>query len=359
MISDNKYTISTFFFLFFAFLICFVCFANQVLAATAPPCSNYKEECIEAGDTRYFDGVPVTLDCWKYLITYECKDRSDNNCEELRKQGCSEIGARCKTMINGVCIVQDETYGCQINQCNKSNSAPCGKDIFCTDGNCAPTNSITANEEDRGKALAYLSALNDAAKQVKDQNNENPIIFAGRPIECSRNILPGITKDCCADNEGIFSCAEDEKELFQMKKSGRAIEVGEYCHNKPLGLGCSSYHRVYCVFGSRMARIIQNDGRKNQLGIGFGDVGDDNSHPDCRGITKEELSRIDFRKINFSELFEELENEARKNMPRIDGLKQKTSSYTYEELKEKSSKVGIGFRAAERIKEFYETRTKK
>ena len=328
-------------------------------------CSEPKEECIEGkGETRNTENIQVSPGCWKKRFTYECRETADNNCQQLRDQKCLQIGAKCKIMLNGTCVVQDETYNCPVKKCDATENIPCSKDIFCAGGNCASTNPVKAKEKDLEKALAYLSALSDSAKQITDQNTENPIIFAGKSMECSRNILSDITKDCCADNEGVFKCAEDEKELYQMKKAGRAIEVGEYCYNEKLGI-CTSHHKAYCVFGSRIARIVQNDGRK-QLGINFGNVGDDYVHLDCRGITMDELAKMKFDLMDFSELFDEIRKEAEKRAPKDEALMQKSSTYTYDELKEKSTKnmpvtpeTGTGFKAAERMKEFYADHNKK
>ena len=330
-------------------------------------CFDPKTECIEAGGTRNIDGVSVTLDCWKYRITYECREDSDNNCEQLRKQGCSQIWAKCKIMLNGTCVVQDETYRCPVNKCEEIEVINYGKDIFCVGGNCAPTNPMKNNNFN--KAAANLSALAAAAKEVQEQNTKNPQIFTGRSMECSKNIAGA--KNCCGINssgwaEGVFlNCDDEEKELAKKKEAGLAIDIGEYCHNRVFGV-CTSYHNVYCTFGSRIARIVQNDGRRNQLGIGFGDVGGDDAHPNCRGITPEELSHMNFNNMNFSELYEEITKNAKAKIPTEETLKQKSSGITYEGLKEKglkgkviSNDTGIELKAAERIKEFYVERIKK
>jgi conjugal transfer mating pair stabilization protein TraN len=60
--------------------------------------------------------------------------------------------------------------------------------------------------------------------------------------------------------------------------------------------------QVYCVFDGKLARIIQEQGRRDQLGVKFGS-GDS---PNCRGITVPELQSIDFDKINFSDFYEDL-----------------------------------------------------
>ena len=58
------------------------------------------------------------------------------------------------------------------------------------------------------------------------------------------------------------------------------------------------------MFGGKLARIIQEQGRRDQLGIGFGS-GDS---PDCRGITVPELQGINFKLINFSDFYDDLMN---------------------------------------------------
>jgi len=97
----------------------------SVFAAT---CFNPKTECVEPGSTKYFDGVPIALDCWRYKTTYECKEDSDNNCGQLKEQGCSPSGATCKTMWGGACAVQEVTYDCPNRKCD-------GREIVCNDPN--------------------------------------------------------------------------------------------------------------------------------------------------------------------------------------------------------------------------------
>ncbi len=247
-------------------IVSFLCIFSLLFFITKSPaavtCLAPKEECIEGqGETRDFDGFTINPSCWRKRFIYECHENADNNCQLLRDQKCSQISAKCKITLNGVCVVQDETYNCPIKKCDIKN-IPCGKDVFCIGGSCASTNPVQATEKDLGKALSQLSALNEIAGQVKEQNDRNPVIFVGKTMECARYAMPGITKDCCNDNEGLFSCDTEEKELSLMKKAGRAIEVGKYCHTKdPITKTCTSYHTAHCIFGSRIARIIQNDGR--------------------------------------------------------------------------------------------------
>lgn len=328
-------------------------------------CSNPTTACVEAGGTRYFENVPVTLDCWRYRTTYECRETSDNNCKQLRDQGCSQIKAECRTTGAGRCLVQDATYKCPVEQCNEAGDIVCGKDLFCSGGDCAATTPTKNQNFD--KAASSLAALAAAAKEVGEQNTMNPIIFAGKAMECSENMIGA--KNCCGISssgwaEGIFlNCSDDEKELAKSKESNTAIDIGRYCHNEVLGV-CTSHHRVYCVFDSKIARIVQNDGRKNQLGIGFGRVGGDSANPDCRGVTPEELSRMKFDQMDFSPLYNDIRAKAAKSLPNNEEISKKAAGSGLEDLKEKSSK-GISAsepnfdqKAADRVKEFYD-RTKK
>jgi conjugal transfer mating pair stabilization protein TraN len=67
---------------------------------------------------------------------------------------------------------------------------------------------------------------------------------------------------------------------------------------------CVQKSKVYCVFGGKLARIIQEQGRRDQLHVSFGS-GD---NPNCRGITVPELQNIDFDRINFADFYEDLMN---------------------------------------------------
>jgi hypothetical protein len=62
-----------------------------------------------------------------------------------------------------------------------------------------------------------------------------------------------------------------------------------------------TYKRSFCCFGSKLVKNIQVQARK-QLGLGFGDV----KSPECRGLTAEEIARVDFSKLDLSEIYEEL-----------------------------------------------------
>lgn len=290
--------------------------SNEVIAVT---CSNPKEVCVEGKATRSFNGVDVTLPCWRYETTLECHEDSDNNCKTLRDQNCSQISAKCLKTFGGTCAVQEETYDCPVKESSTAKGITIGGEFFCISGDCSAVNP--KSNKNFGKVAAYGAVLTAAAEDVKQQNAKTPRIFTGKALECSRNIANA--KNCCADcgwAKGLLGgCDNDEVELAKAKEQGLAIEAGdgsnnEYCYNRVLKV-CTSYHRVYCVFPSKIARIVQVEGRKKQLKIGFGTIGDDDAHPDCRGLTPEELAKLDFTKMDFSALYHDILRKAQSSLP--------------------------------------------
>jgi hypothetical protein len=79
--------------------------------------------------------------------------------------------------------------------------------------------------------------------------------------------------------------------------------VGTYCAEKLLGV-CIRKKTGFCCYGTKMARLIQQQGRA-QLGLNFGSP----ECPECTGLSPEQLSQLDFSKINFSEIFEDIKNQ--------------------------------------------------
>jgi conjugal transfer mating pair stabilization protein TraN len=268
-------------------------------------CFNPKEECVEGSGTRNVgsnNDIPLTLPCWRYRTTYECKAISDNNCRQLAAQGCLPTTATCRTKWAGVCAVQDVVYGCPTRICDGYGIVCNDGTGFCLKGNCMLQVREKANEQDMHRALSALSAAAEASKSFSHDLS----IFKGVSAECSKNIVG--FKNCCKSRaegwgEGIFTECTDEEEILARKKdAGLTIEIGTYCYNEVAGK-CTSEHVVYCVFDSKLGRIIRAAGNA-QLGLGFGTP----EHPNCRGLTCEEFQHINFSKIDFSEFYADIRN---------------------------------------------------
>ncbi len=93
--------------------------------------------------------------------------------------------------------------------------------------------------------------------------------------------------------------------------------------------GClSAEKRSYCQFDSKLAQIVQQQGRNGQLRIGFGSA----KHPDCRGITVDELQRIKFDKLDFTNFYEDLMKNQK--IPDSGVLTQKVKEQIADQLKQ-------------------------
>lgn len=97
------------------------------------------------------------------------------------------------------------------------------------------------------------------------------------------------------------SCPEDELMTGGKVDADLCHYVGEHCTKDVFLIGCVRKHAEYCCFNSKLARIIQEQGRP-QLGISWGSPGSQN----CRGFKPEEFEQLDFSKIDMSEFYEDV-----------------------------------------------------
>jgi len=97
-----------------------------------------------------------------------------------------------------------------------------------------------------------------------------------------------------------LECDQAENTLGMRRGQNLCTHVGSYCSSKVLG-SCVTKKEVHCCFNSRLARIINEQGRA-QLGRGYGDP----LAPDCSGLTVAELQGLDFSKMDLSEFYAEI-----------------------------------------------------
>jgi conjugal transfer mating pair stabilization protein TraN len=114
--------------------------------------------------------------------------------------------------------------------------------------------------------------------------------------------------------QDMLSCKPDEQILSLKLGQNLCYEVGDYCSNKVLGK-CITKTRSHCCFNSRLARIINEQGRA-QIGRSWGSA----ESPDCSGFTADEFASIDFSKVDLSEFVSEVM--ANVSLPNSAGLSQ-------------------------------------
>jgi hypothetical protein len=184
--------------------------------------------------------------------------------------------------------------------------------VPCIDGACLPETNEPG--DDFGEGITQLGSLAGAADDVsaRQVHSGRPNIFTGSNYQC-RKAVAGIG-NCCEKNGNIMRCNKTEKALAAATKDSRSFYVGTYCAMSKLGI-CLEYKESWCVFPSKLASIIQIQGRKGQLNISFGTAKKKKNRANCRGISPEELSRINFQALNLFSLTEDFKSRGTKKPP--------------------------------------------
>ncbi|MBS6147533.1 MAG: type-F conjugative transfer system mating-pair stabilization protein TraN [Klebsiella aerogenes] len=288
-------------------------------------------QCVEPGGVRtvVVEGKTYSIhqDCWKWQDTYLTQTETEGTCGEYMKDSaCTVTRSQCADTVEGFCVSQLVTYSCERKK--EGNGQICGGEFFCKDGSCAQGQTGTSNMF--GQAVSALAAVAAAGEDVAELNGENVRAFTGEGKSCKK-FAAGFN-NCCKDSGwgqdvGLSSCSSDEKALGKAKEKKLTVYVGEYCSKKVLGV-CLEKKRGYCQFDSKLARIVQEQGRRDQLGVGFGS----GKSPDCRGITVDELQRLDFGVMNFSDFYSDLD--AGSEIPEDQALLKKAQDIIAEKMKE-------------------------
>ena len=184
--------------------------------------------------------------------------------------------------------VQDCGAGLQDAQ----SGGTCGAVRFCVGGGCE-----TVRPEASDGFVDAATKLNMVMELGGDEFDRSGLRFFSGQRRACRIKLFGLA-NCCTNSGvlvGLGNCSSAERELARERHDGHAHYLGEYCARRVLGV-CIRRERAWCVFGSKLGRIFQQQGRA-QLGIGWGS---------CRGFTVAELEGIDFDALNLGEFTADL-----------------------------------------------------
>lgn len=278
-------------------ILVFLLLAVPGLTAGAT-CFKASEVCVDGPATKTISGEPVTRACWRYNAQYECITGATNDCAPLLSAGCSQIGSACiQKLIDGQCGLWEQKYQCQTSPGVSSTVVDCGSNTFCMDGKCFDAKS--APNPDFGLAATSLNIMFEAGK---DFDATLMKIFKGREERCSKTPILGF-KNCCNDSGwgvdlDLTQCTFEEQQLGLNRQAKVCHLVGSYCSNKNWLGFCDSKKETYCCFNSKLARLLQEQGRP-QLGLGWGSP----ESPDCRGLTPAEIQGLDFSKMDLSEFY--------------------------------------------------------
>lgn len=106
------------------------------------------------------------------------------------------------------------------------------------------------------------------------------------------------------------TCDAEDQKLAMARGQGLCHFIGTRCAERVPGLGCTKREEVHGCFNSKLALIINEQGRK-QLGRNWGTA----SAPDARGFTMEEIEALDFSRMDFTAFIQDILREIRDSNP--------------------------------------------
>ena len=169
----------------------------------------------------------------------------------------------------------------------------CGSVRYCVGAGCE-----TVRSEANTGFVNAATRLNMALELGGDEfDRQDMRFFKGTRRACHIKLF-GLA-NCCKNSGalvGLGNCSASERELAEERNAGNTHYLGRYCSKKTLFGVCIRHSRAWCVFGSKLGRILQQQGRR-QLGIGWSS---------CRGLTVAEIEGIDFAGLDLSEFTEDL-----------------------------------------------------
>ena len=288
------------------------------------------EVCSDPGGTRSVtvggQAYSVYSDCWGYTTQWNVFEDDTNTCQAyIDDPNCSEGTRTCTQKIGNLCVYSKLTYQCAHTV--KSTGYVCGSEFYCSDGSCSAMQA--GQNQNFEMAVSQLAALAAAGKDFAGMDPYSVTAFTGKAMAC-RKSAAGFS-NCCksggwGQSAGLAHCNTEEKEIGTGKEKKLVVKVGSYCSKKVLGV-CLQQKEGYCVFDSKLARIVQEQGRRDQLGISFGS----GESPDCRGIKVAELQGIKFDHIDFSDFYDDLNSNIK--LPDQDALNQRITSDIQNSLK--------------------------
>lgn len=259
-------------------------------------CRKIGTKCISEGKVIERDSK-IERECFQEEDTYVCGGSSVDTCRPLREQGCYQQKSECVEELGGECVLFKMTLECQKETGEQKEELVCGGP-YCLDGSCGTT-EFPPNK-DMMDVLTKLQTLSEVAKQ-----SDHLRIFSGRRLQCSKDIMS--FRDCCRGwgwgaSMNLAGCSEEDSTLKHQRSRGLCVEVGTYCaHRESITKLCLTKKTSFCCFPNKLLKAVQEQGRA-QLGIGWGSP----KETDCRGLTPEELSRIDFTRLDLREAVEEV-----------------------------------------------------
>lgn len=270
--------------------------------------------CLDNQNPKWVDGQAFYRDsgCWSqdeqhgYINT--ARYTEDDQCKQYRAEQCEFVKEDCLSKHQeGWCSNAKLTFNCS-GHSGQQQVEVCGDTLICPDGNCYDQVKEQGDSTEDFKQVATYTELMKNAKDNFDINSLS--VFKGQYKECSVNKTLIGSDSCCIGGSGTLntlgkSCNINEQQIADARNNKIVTFLGswEECSNKVAGICVEKLiHYEYCVWPSKLARMVQDQGMA-QLGQAITNA--------CRGFklnSPNEISMLDFSKIDLSEYFTDVVN---------------------------------------------------
>jgi len=190
-------------------------------------------------------------------------------------------------------LASGSTTDCGADLQDAQDGGSCGRITYCVGAGC----DSVSPQANTGfvEATTRLNMALELGGEEFDRDNLR--FFTGQRRACHIKLF-GLA-NCCKNSGllvGLGNCSASERELAEERNAGNTHYLGRYCSRRTFFGVCTRRSRAWCVFGSKLGRILQQQGRR-QLGIGWSS---------CRGLTVAEVEGIDFASLDLSEFTQDL-----------------------------------------------------
>jgi len=278
---------------------------------------------------RTIDGRSFHRDSWNRRLLFSCKGEENSPCQLLRDRGGVLLKRNClETDEAGHCLIWEKSYDMGGKAAySRPNLSFEEEPLF----NLEEHDLSYERNQEFGQVISTLATLENLGENIAQEgfHPSTASIFSGNCSKCRRSFDSKILFDCCYTKEkegsglcikaGLGGCSQEEIDLFEKNREGKCHYIGFIKH-------LLQTEHLYCCFPSKLARIVQEEGRK-QLGLSWGNA----QEPNCKGFTLSQLQSLDFEKMDFSEFLEEIESKidrqklAKTLKKNIQGISQKFS----------------------------------
>lgn len=244
--------------------------------ANSPQCTLIDQTCLDYAN-RTISGQNIQRQCWKERLYFLCLSDHKNECTYLKKRNCQEMSRKCIEKSPFGCSRWELTFQCISS--TKRTTTSNQNDIFGLEEELWETAHVPNN------SFAEVSTKLELFNQIRQEIANAQVfdastikLFSGEKTQCEKTIASDIIYDCCLSLSGLAT------QLNLAKCSSDEIK---------------DIH-VFCCFPSKLSRVFQEQAKK-QLDIGWGSA----KHPNCSGINVDDISKLNFSKLDLSEVYEE------------------------------------------------------